>query len=486
MRIPVIRGGLVGPSRLLLLLLAPIFLSGYTFLTQQNDQGEMGTYYWNRLRMPITYIIDSGESGLPQSDKVEFVRDCFLTWEKVSSSFVAFQYDGLSAEPISVATIKDSNSKVMRIGDDIKEIIFDPDGQITEYFGLDSKTTLGVGLPIGYGFDSVELQDPQSKPYSGEIFDGFILINTSATSDESSIKSTIIHEIGHFIGLGHTTVHPFIFYDESKSDGNPNQTTIEECDLTKVPTMFAYALPDDSVGQTLEADDIAAVSSLYPACGYGQALGAISGTVKNRSGQPIFGASVMAAKYDLEKKRVDLAVSSISGYITGPSGDGEFYISGLPAGTYVLYVEPITMENMAQDCETLGLVFTQCSTRFPCEILSDLSCYENAGEVNMLEVNPGVTIEDVNIVTGQTDPAINFTRAAGAAPEVPYINGSPAGGFADCSDSGDSGDDTGDSPCGGCWLHSRPGYDAGHLAAQAALLGLLLVIFGYMFGKMRS
>jgi len=382
-------------SLVFFLLILTLFISGFSILTQQNSNGEMGVYYRNWSKMPVHYIVDSGHSGLEGYESIEFVKDCFRVWENVSCSAVSFQYDGQTKKPITRDLIEDETSEVLRIGDNVEEVIFDPDGDITEFFNLDPETVLGVGLPIGYDFESVTFEDPDKHGYSGEIFDGFILINTSATNDEESIKSTVIHEIGHFIGLGHTTVHPFIFGEDENND---KFVDINETDQRKVPPMFAFALPQDFYGQTLEPDDIAAVCSLYPKCSFEEQFGAISGSVSNRTGAPLFGASVAALQYDSSGDEIITAVSALSGYSTGSDGDGEFFISGLPPGEYILYVEPVTEKNMSFECDNIGLAFSECDTLFQCEIFSDLSCYEGGGEIHFLDIVAGNTLNSIDII----------------------------------------------------------------------------------------
>ena len=80
---------------------------------------------------------------------------------------------------------------------------------------------------------------------SGEIYDADIEINSaanvftvSATKPQNDLQSVLTHEIGHFIGLGHSD--------------DPNAV------------MYAYYQEGSTVGRQLSDDDIAAVCAAYP------------------------------------------------------------------------------------------------------------------------------------------------------------------------------------------------------------------------------
>jgi len=406
------------------------FLSGFSILTQKStESNQIGVYYRNFTNMPIRYIVDRGASGLVLKDKHTLLEDSFATWEAVNSCFVSFQNAGETSVDITVDSIQDPDSELLLIGDEKEEVIFDTDGSITEYFGLDMKTVLGAGIPIGHSFQTLSGEESPDTPFVGEIFDGFILINTSASSNEDSIEATVIHEIGHFIGLGHSTVNPFFLFGEDQN--GDNRINLDEVDQSKIPTMYPFAFPDDRLGKTLEPDDIAAISTLYPEIDIEKQFGAISGTLKNRNKQGIFGGSVVALKLDTSKKNITAAISVMSGYYSGQGGMGEFLISGLPKGNYRIYTEPVRLETMVMDCENIGLMYSECETDFTCEFFSDLDCRTGYESAEILTVVPGQTQTNLTIIAGSRDPETSHSDITGAFPHLPYINGSPNGGFPD-------------------------------------------------------
>ncbi len=139
---------------------------------------------------------------------------------------------------------------------------------------------------------------------TGTIIESDILLNdsiffTSNTNSGNYIGDVLTHELGHFVGLGHSEVHG--------------------------STMF-FSL---SSGQdTLADDDKAGVKHLYTSSD-----SQITGKVVGGSGVGIFGTHVQA-------------ISSTSGKVIASAiseSDGSFIISGLSKlETYYLYLKPIS------------------------------------------------------------------------------------------------------------------------------------------------
>ena len=112
---------------------------------------------------------------------------------------------------------------------------------------------------------------------------------------------TVVHELGHALGLQH-----------SWSSG------VMSTEITRATTK----------AQPLAADDVAGVSLLYPAAGYLQSTGSITGRVTlSANGMSL--ASVVALTSS------GPAVSAL----TNP--DGTYRLDGLAAGSYVVYTHPL-------------------------------------------------------------------------------------------------------------------------------------------------
>jgi len=113
---------------------------------------------------------------------------------------------------------------------------------------------------------------------------------------------TLLHEMGHALGLQHTAT-----------------SSLMSTDVTRAVTR----------GRPLTADDIAGISLLYPARDFGSRTGSISGQVWMTTGEGVAMASVVAVNPGGH------AVSAL----THP--DGTYRIDGLSPGQYYVYVHPL-------------------------------------------------------------------------------------------------------------------------------------------------
>jgi len=174
----------------------------------------------------------------------------------------------------------------------------------------------------------------------GEILDADILFNpttsfsTSTTTPSTSIdfESVATHEIGHLLGLDHSSILS--------------------------ATMFPTIGDGLNYARQLSFDDIAGVSSLYPTASF-LAKGSISGTVRLTSNAAVYGAIVVA---------VNANGQPVASAISDPSGN--YVIAGLDAGSYTIFAEPMDQPLTSSNVNTLQRIFpgripvTSFTTRF--------------------------------------------------------------------------------------------------------------------------
>jgi hypothetical protein len=227
--------------------------------------------------MPIHYFINhQGSSQINNESEFHAVHAAFQTWANVPTANVRFNYLGPAVLTAGA-------------GDSVNLISF-------------SDTT----YPFGSGTLAVTLNYFSSS--SGITSEADILFNpnqawsTSGEPGRYDIQSVLTHEIGHFLGLDHS--------------GMVSSTMSPFGALTQVDQ------------RTLQYDDIAGVSEIYPAGT--PSVGRISGTVRQNGTQPVKGAHVVA---------VDSAGTAVVSTLT--VSDGSYTLRMLPFGTYRVYAEPL-------------------------------------------------------------------------------------------------------------------------------------------------
>ena len=158
----------------------------------------------------------------------------------------------------------------------------------------------------------------QSSPYgmtkfAGQIIKADIIFNPKTTfttggTSGQDLQTVATHEIGHFLGLGHS------------------------------PVVRAVMYPYASNLITLGWDDVAGLSTLYPKSYPDVVTGSIAGTVTN-NGAGVFGAHVYAESTTGGQPYGNNVRMTPIGELTRP--DGSYLIQGLPPGSYTVAAEPL-------------------------------------------------------------------------------------------------------------------------------------------------
>ncbi|QQR81241.1 MAG: hypothetical protein IPJ69_03640 [Deltaproteobacteria bacterium] len=409
---------------ILFLLFSPSSLWAYNFLyinpTSREPIGwEPGT--------TIHYYVDPGPLGLLTNEQARaLIRAAMDIWEDTSpyANVPHFQYEGLLAEDVNSSNYQDFVSRgtcftssisscPSQAQRDIKTvIIFDNDGTILNR-ELCSLTGCGA-----YG-DAQVFSGDVSNP--GYIVSGTVVLGTFVASDLSTINNslgTIVHELGHMLGLAHPALNQQFYSDPTKS------TLIPTMELSSAPGIADFSGNNTS---SLNPDDIDGMIQLYPSSTSSSHMGVISGEIFKSDGTPMMYANVIARNEDdpfceaysmlsgricpLGSHSLTLNMSSCFDNMGGGIVEsGKFNIL-VPPGTYTLEVEEITNQTLASVVAP-GLVepFLYGDAEF--WNLED-SATEDSSVKSSISVTAGETKENINIT---------LNRSSVIADRIKYIS----------------------------------------------------------------
>ena len=251
----------------------------------------------------VVLNLDRGPFGpRTNAQAVTLAQDAIALWNGVGTSTARL---AIGTQLAADYTSANYTGVLGSFFDGLNPILFDTDGSIIDaIFGAGARNYV-------LGYAGAAYADTGAA--AGNYLEGEAVLNGFLDVAEATWTVAFAHELGHFIGLDH-----------SQLDGS------QDLAPSGYALMYPYAyrlLP------SLHDDDVATVSSIYPAANVASVYGQLAGTFTTAAGTPIRGANVWAAETTTGK-----VYSVVSDFLTQGTGHFRLY---LPSGTYHLHAESI-------------------------------------------------------------------------------------------------------------------------------------------------
>ena len=275
----------------------------------------------------ITLHVESGNLGaLPNATADIILQEAFALWNTVNTSTVNLIFDdALINVDIDISNfdqyIPSIDGTIFNGDDGLNPIVYDSNGEIIDAFFYESASNDIAGF-------AASIFNIGSRYFN----EGYAVINGKDPGGlgltDTEFKMLIAHEIGHLFGLDHTQTN---INNQETISGRPFICTTDIPE--NYPVMYPFVCRGDNT--SLHADEVSAISALYPAANINDNFGILQGNFVDESGYAILGANIWA-----ENITTGQAISTVSDYLKQGNG---FYKMYLPPGNYTLHANSINL-----------------------------------------------------------------------------------------------------------------------------------------------
>jgi hypothetical protein len=287
-------------------------------------------FRWPNAGTNIPWNPDQGPLGpLTNAQATSLVGLAFNRWQSPSTSVSFARGMQLSVDvditnflPFFIPTAPDG----------LSAIVFDDTGEIFDLIFGPGSGVLGFAGPEWVNTDTCE------------VLEGVSFLNGAAFGVLQEALDVMVHEFGHYQGLGHTIVNGQILLGDT-SGPTPFNTFPVPSLINRIETMYPFYFGPLAGMSTPDKDDVAAIATLYPSPTFFATTGTITGRILAANGRtPKPGFNVIARNI---ANPFDDAVSGISGAFTpdlSPHSPraADYVINGLtPGATYAVFVDAI-------------------------------------------------------------------------------------------------------------------------------------------------